>query len=121
MSRLNPKSIAVWVLRVVTGALFLAAAVMKFSSQPQMVAEFDTVGLGQWFRYFTAALELAGGLAILVPRLSIAGAAILLTVDIGAFIAQVTVLHIDWVHTVILAVLLAVLIYLQRPKGVGAG
>jgi uncharacterized membrane protein YphA (DoxX/SURF4 family) len=117
MPRVNIKSIAIWVLRVVAGALFLGAAAMKFTSQPQMVAEFETVGLGQWFRYFTAALELAGGLAILVPRFSLAGAVILLTVDLGAFIAQLAVLHVDWVHTVVLAILLAVLIFLQRPKG----
>ncbi len=32
-----------------------------------MVAEFNRVGLGQWFRYFTAFVEIAGGILLLWP------------------------------------------------------
>lgn len=106
--------IAVWFLRVLVGVAFLFFAFMKLSGQPNMVAEFDTVGLGQWFRYFTGGLELVGGIAVLVPRTSVFGAVLLLIVDIGAFIAQVAILHMDWIHCVVIAALLVVLIVLQR-------
>jgi putative oxidoreductase len=109
--------IAIWILRAIVSLLFVAAAAMKLTSQPPMVAEFQTVGLGQWFRYLTGALELAGGLAVLVPRLSILGAAILLLVDIGAFFAQIAILHMDWIHTVVIGALIGLLIYLQRRIG----
>jgi len=84
-------NIGIWVLRVLLGLAFLLASYMKLSGQPRMVAEFDVVGLGQWFRHFTATLELIGGLAILVPRTSVFGAIVLLMVDLGAFVANVTI------------------------------
>ena len=107
---------AVWVLRVLLSAVFIAAAVMKLIGAPMLVAEFDLVGLGQWFRYFTAAVELAGGILVLIPAVSAIGAVVLLLVDIGACIAQVSAIHMDWVHTVVIGALLASLIYLQRSQ-----
>lgn len=104
----------IWILRTVLALVFPGAAVMKLSSQPMMVAEFGEIGFGQWFRYFTASIEVVGGLALLVPRISILGALLLLCVDIGAFVAQVTVLHLDWIHTIILAMMLGGVILLSR-------
>jgi len=106
--------ISIWILRGIIGLLFLAAAAMKLTSQPPMVAEFQTVGLGQWFRYLTGSLELVGAAALLVPRSSMIGAMILLMVDIGAFAAQIAILHMDWVHTVIIGGAIGLLMYLQR-------
>jgi putative oxidoreductase len=79
------------------GALFLSAAAMKLSGAEMEVAAFNQVGLGQWFRYFVGALEVIGGIAVLMPRFSIIGAGVLLSVDIGAFGGQVMVLHRDWI------------------------
>ncbi len=107
------KKIALWVLRVLLAAAFLAAAYMKLTGNPMMVAEFETVGLGQWFRYVTGLLELAGGIAILIPATSILGAALLLCIDIGAFVAQIAVIHQDWIHCIVIGALLALTIWLQ--------
>ncbi|MGF9695163.1 DoxX family protein [Rhizobium sp. 0TCS1.26] len=103
-----------WALRIVLGLAFILFALMKLSGREAMVAEFDAVGLGQWFRYFTAALELIAGIAVLIPGVSVFGAILMLVVDLGALLAQLTVLHIDWVHTVVIAALIALLIVLQR-------
>jgi uncharacterized membrane protein YphA (DoxX/SURF4 family) len=112
----QPRSanIAVWILRVVVAALFLFAGLMKLSGQDMMVQEFDTVGLGQWFRSFTGILEVVGAVATLVPAVSALGAVLLLLVDAGAFVAQVGVLHMDWIHTIVIGAVIAALIYLQR-------
>ena len=109
------KTIALWVLRILAAGIFLSAAAMKLSGQPQMVDEFATIGLGQGFRYLTGILELAGGIAVLVPRLSPLGALLLLCVDAGAFVAQVAILHMDWIHTIVIGALLVAVIALQRP------
>jgi len=114
LSKPRSANIAVWILRVVVAALFLFAGVMKLSGQPMMVAEFDTVGLGQWFRSFTGLLEVAGAVATLVPAVSALGAVLLLLVDAGAFVAQVAVLHMDWIHPIVIGAVIAALIYLQR-------
>ncbi|WP_036173992.1 DoxX family protein [Massilia sp. 9096] len=110
--------VAIWLLRIVFSLGFLFFSVMKLSGRPAMVAEFETVGLGQWFRYFTGTLELIGAVTIVVPRFSIVGAIVMLTVDLGALFAHLTVLGCDWIHAVIMAALLGVLICLERP---GAG
>jgi uncharacterized membrane protein YphA (DoxX/SURF4 family) len=109
-------TVAIWVLRGLVAALFFFAAAMKLSGQPMMVAEFETVGLGQWFRIFTGLVEVAGGVLLLVPALSVIGAVILLGVDAGAFVAQLTAIHMDVVHTFVIAAVILVLIYLQRGQ-----
>ncbi|SHG72621.1 DoxX-like family protein [Kaistia soli DSM 19436] len=109
-------TIVIWILRILLAALFLFAAFMKLSGQTMMVEEFGMIGLGQWFRYLTGLLELIGGIALLVPAVSVLGAVLLLCVDAGAFLAQAFVLHGDVVHTIVIAALLLVLIYLQRER-----
>jgi putative oxidoreductase len=34
------------------------------------VATFDAIGAGDWFRYLTGILEVAGALGLLIPRLA---------------------------------------------------
>ena len=109
-------NIVVWVLRALMAALFLFAAFGKLTGNPMMVAEFDTVGVGQWFRYFTGALEVVGALALVTPPVSAFGAALLLCVDAGAFVAQVGIIHMDWIHTIVIGGILVTLIYLQRER-----
>ena len=58
-----------------------------------MVQEFDQVGLGQWFRYFTGVLEVSGGVGVLIPKYSSWAALLLAMVMCGAIIAHLTVLH----------------------------
>ena len=110
------KIIVLWILRILMAALFLFASYMKLTDNPMMVDEFNTIGLGQWFRYFAGALELAGGIAILVPSVSVFAALVLLAVDAGAFITQIAVLHGDWIHTVVIGGILASVIYLQCDR-----
>ncbi len=109
-------TIAIWVLRVLIAALFLYAGAMKLTGDPMMVEEFGTIGLGQWFRYLTGILEVAGSIALLTPATSVYGAVLLLMVDAGACVAQVTTLHKDWIHTVVIGAVIGAAIYLQRGK-----
>ncbi len=110
----NKINVALWILRVLMAALFLFAAFAKLTGNPMMVQEFETVGLGQGFRYFTGLLELVGAAALLTPAISGFGALLLLGVDVGAFVAQVAVIHMDWIHTIVIGAILATLVYLQR-------
>lgn len=110
------KSIILWSLRGLTAALFLFASFMKLTAQPMMVEEFNTIGLGQWFLYLTGALELIGGIAILMPQVSVFGAMLLLAVDAGALVVQIAILHGDWIHTIVIGAVIATVIYLQRDR-----
>lgn len=110
----NIRNILTWVLRVLVAGLFAFAGFMKLSGQPMMVQEFGVVGLGDWFRIFTGVVEILGAAAVLYPVTTAWGALLLLCVDVGAFIAQVTRIHQDWVHTIVIGAVIAVLLYLTR-------
>ena len=108
------RTCGIWAFRLIIVGIFLPAGTMKLISLPMTVREFDTIGLGQWFRYLTGALELTGALVTLVPNFSSAGALILLVIDIGAFLAQIMVLHMGFIHTVVIGALLVLAIAVQR-------
>jgi putative oxidoreductase len=93
-SRLSlPQAIPGWILSLLLALIFLSVGSMKLMSRPAMVQEFAQVGLGQWFRYFTGLLEMAGAICILVPALSRWGVVVLAAVMSGAVVAHLTALH----------------------------
>ena len=55
-------------------------------------------------------------MGILVPSVSVFAAILLLAVDAGAFVAQVAILHMDWIHTIVIGAILGTVIYLQRHQ-----
>ena len=61
------RSYAIWALQVLLALLFVAAATAKLLGVPMMVKTFELIGFGQWFRYVTAAVEIIGGIGMLVP------------------------------------------------------
>ena len=86
------KNIALWVLQIAVAAMFVAAAAPKLTGAPMMVQEFDALGFGQWFRYFTAVLEIGGAVLLIVPVLAGIGALVLAVVMVGAIVAHTLVL-----------------------------
>jgi putative oxidoreductase len=81
-----------WILSGLVALAFIAAGSAKLAGAAAMVEVFDKVGLGQWFRYFTGALEVTAGIGLLIPRYAFYAAVLLAVVMIGAIIAHVTVL-----------------------------
>ncbi|HEY4989424.1 MAG TPA: DoxX family protein, partial [Opitutaceae bacterium] len=77
-------NIALWVLQALLALAFVGAASGKLLGKPEMVALFQALGVGQWFRYLTGLLELTGALLIVVPRTKFYGAALLSVVMVGA-------------------------------------
>lgn len=80
-----------WVVQVVLAGMFLMSAYGKLSGAPEMVALFDAVGLGQWFRYFTGVSQLVGALLLLTP-LAAAGGALLAVVMAGAVLTHLFII-----------------------------
>lgn len=56
--------IALWGLQLVLAGLFLLAGGSKLAAAAPMVALFDAVGIGQWFRYVTGAIEVVSAVAL---------------------------------------------------------
>lgn len=77
-------SIASWVVQIGLAAIFVMAGTAKLRGVPMMVGLFETIGVGQWFRYLTGGLEVLGAVLLLVPRLAAFGGALLVPVMLGA-------------------------------------
>jgi len=60
------RSIASWILAVVLGLLFLAAAAGKLTGAA--AAMFEGWGYAPWFMTLIGVLELLGGIGLLIPK-----------------------------------------------------
>jgi putative oxidoreductase len=50
-------TVALWIVQIATAAMFLFVGSLKLAGAPPMIAVFDAVGIGQWFRYLTGTIE----------------------------------------------------------------
>jgi putative oxidoreductase len=107
--------ITVWILSGLLALAFLGAGGAKLAGAAAMVELFDKVGLGQWFRYFTGMLEVAGAIGLLIFRYAFYAAILLAVVMVGATIANLTVLGASPAPTVVLLVLSGIIAWLRKP------
>ena len=103
-----------WILCLLLTFVFLLFGGMKLVGKPVMVQEFNQVGLGQWFRYFTGTLEVAGAIGLLIPKVSRWAALLLGVVMVGALVAHFTVLHSPPALATILLILAVLTAWLRR-------
>lgn len=104
-----------WGLQILTAAAFLAAGGAKLAGAAQMVAVFEKVGVGQWFRYVTGLLEVLGAIGLLIPRATFYAAALLAVVMVGAVISHLTVLGGSPAAPIGLLVFTGIIAYFRRP------
>ncbi len=72
--------VVTWLLAL----LFVAGGIPKILGLGSAASEFTRFGYSATFRLLIGVLEIAGGLALLVPRFALYGAAILLVIMAGA-------------------------------------
>ena len=82
----------IWLLQLASAAMFLFSGTLKLSGAPMMVQMFAALGLGQWFRYFTGALEVISAVLLLIPSLARFGALALAVTMVGAILTHVFVI-----------------------------
>jgi putative oxidoreductase len=107
--------ITLWILSGLAALAFLGAGGGKLAGAAAMVELFDKVGLGQWFRYFTGLLEVAGAIGLLISRYAFYAAILLAIVMVGAIIAHLTVLGTSPAAPVVLLVLSGTIAWLRKP------
>jgi uncharacterized membrane protein YphA (DoxX/SURF4 family) len=64
------RNAGLWTLQVLLAAVYAFSAFGKLTADPQNVAGFAAMGLGNTGMYVIGALELAGAIAMFVPRLT---------------------------------------------------
>jgi hypothetical protein len=84
-----------------------------------MIALFDAVGIGQWFRYVTGSLEVLGALLLVVPGKTALGAVLLACVMAGAVVAHLTILHTAATAPLVLFALAAIIAWGRRSQLAG--
>jgi putative oxidoreductase len=109
------RMITLWILSALVALAFLGAGGSKLAGAAAMVDLFDKVGRGQWFRYFTGVLEVAGGIGLLIPRYAFYAAGLLAVVMVGAIITHLTVLGTSPAAPVVLLVLTGTIAWLRKP------
>src|SRR5262245_3650081 len=73
-----------WILRVAVAVVFFSVGSSKCDASSMWVKLFDQIGLGQWFRYLTGILQIAGAALVLVPRTFLIGIGLLACTMAGA-------------------------------------
>ncbi len=116
-------NVVLWVLQIAAAGMFLMVGFSKLSGNAQMVGLFEAIGIGQWFRYLTGALEVGGAILLLIPRTSGLGALMLVGVMIGAVVTHLFVVGGSPLMATILLVVTGVVAWgrRQRPKNLLAG
>jgi putative oxidoreductase len=109
-------NVVLWVLQIVAAGMFLMAGFSKLLENLQMVGLFAAIGVGQWFRYLTGALEVVGAILLLIPRTSGLGALVLVGVMAGAVITHVFIVGGSPLMAIILFVVTGVVAWGRRQR-----
>jgi len=107
--------ITLWTLSGLVALAFIFVGGGKLAGTAAMVELFDKVGVGQWFRYLTGLLEVAGGIGLLIPRYAFYAAVMLVIVMIGAIVTHVAVVGGSPAPAASLFVLSGIIAWLRKP------
>lgn len=105
-----------WALQIGLAFMFLMAGSMKLGSDPQMVAMFDVIGVGQWFRYLTGGIEVGSALALLHPAFAFYGALLLVPTMLGAVATHLFIVGGSPVVPIVLLGLVSAVAWDRRPR-----
>ncbi len=115
------KTIAVWVLSALLAALFLYAGVPKILGTGEAPEHFAHWGYPAWFCVLIGLVEVAGGVALLVPPIAFYAAGMLGVVMIGAIYTHLIKAAPGVPIPTVCLILLALIAYLRRPSGPPGG
>ncbi len=113
----NVQKYGLLALKILAGLAFLAAGLAKLAGAEMMVGTFDAVGVGQWFRYVTGAIEVGAAIVLFIPGIQAFGAALLTVTMVGATLAHIVVLGTDtMLPAIVLGLITAVITYAHRDQ-----
>ena len=109
-------NVTLWVLQIGAAGMFLMVGFLKLSGNAQMVGLFEAIGVGQWFRYLTGILEVAGAILLLLRRTSGLGALMLAGVMVGAVVTHLFIVGGSPLGAIILLVVTGVVAWGRRQR-----
>ena len=117
MNRQGIRKGSAWVLSVLLTLAFMIAAIPKLLGAHAWILKFVNWGYPRWFPFAVGALELLGGVVLLIPKLARYGALVLAVIMIGAgytHLANGEGLQV--LRPVIVLMLLGIVFWLRKPN-----
>ena len=109
------KTIAAWVLSVLLALLFVFAGSQKLMGASEPTQNFAQWGYPAWFRVLIGLIEVAGGIALLVPSLTLYAAGALGAVMFGAIYTHITKAAPGVPVPIVCLIILAFISFARRP------
>lgn len=106
----------VWAVRILLALAFGAAGIAKLAGVPEMVQVFDAIGFGQWFRYVTGAIEIAGAALLLIPASGFVGGLLLFATMVGGVATHLLLIGGSPVPALVLGLLSGFVAWRLRPS-----
>ena len=103
-----------WMIQIVLAMIFLTVGMAKISGVESTVRLFDQIGLGQWFRFFTGAIEVTAAVMLLFGPYATLGAGLIVMTMVGAIMTHLWWIGGSIVPPLALGVSASILIYLRR-------
>lgn len=107
-------TVVLWLVSGLLAVVMVGPGLQKFTS-PVWERMFRAWGYPDGFYLVIGAIEVVGGVGLLIPRAAPYSAATLSVVMIGAAITQITQAGRNGVGEIVFATLLAVIAYVRRP------
>ena len=107
-----------WVVRAAVAFIFISTGLEKFSIGPgeEWIRIFSKIGIGDWFRYLTGAMEIVGGLLLLIPLATMVGVVLLMVCMLGAIVCHLFVLGDPFSSIINVGLIPAILAAGRQPK-----
>ena len=114
MNKYNKYSLLM--IKVLVSVAFLGAGASKLAGVEMMVATFDQIGFGQWFRYITGIIEIGSVVLLWRPSKQIFGAALLVCTMFGIVLVHYFILGPSAVPAIVLGLLSVYILYYYREQ-----
>ena len=99
--------------------MFLLAGGSKLLGAPAMVALFNTIGIGQWFRSVTGLIEVGSAIALLVSSTAVFGALALVPTMIVAVATELFIARDSAVPAAVLLLGAVGVVWARRQELLG--
>jgi len=110
------RRIALIAVRALVAFAFIVAGGAKLIGVPMMLTVFEHVGLGQWFRYATGAIEIGGAIFLLTSRFVGLASVLLALTMVGAVVAHSTAVPGSPLPALVLLALCATVAWSYRAR-----